>query len=86
MSVFVFLVILYLLSSERQHTGSALLASGVIWWINEEQGERGQWVIFWSHTGCLQLWKPGNLGEFVNKPNAHSSAHAWVKGHGSLVM
>jgi len=21
-----------------------------------------------------------------NKPNAHSSAHAWVKGHGSLVM
>ena len=22
----------------------------------------------------------------VNKPNAHSSAHAWVKGHGSLVM
>ena len=36
--------------------------------------------------GFKSMWTREFLENSENKPNAHSSAHAWVKGHGSLVM
>jgi len=52
------------------------LQAGVSWWLLALDSQ---------HASC-QLLDAATFAPLVNKPNAHSSAHAWVKGHGSLVM